>query len=117
MKNFEKYKTTKEREHAYVEYCRKHSNCGSCALCPLNDKNEKAYVCSFFWLDLEAEEEKPMNCPFCGCRCERFGVRDSIQIVCDDPCGYRTKYYDSYEEAVAAHNRVCKAVSAYGKER
>ena len=62
MKNFEKYKTALERTSALREFCGKNT----CNKCALGNLNRNVIDCQFAWLDLEAEEEKPMPCPFCG---------------------------------------------------
>lgn len=51
MTNEEKYKTLKERELAYDEYCKNH-RCLSCVC-----SKQTRIKCTFVWLSLEAEEE------------------------------------------------------------
>ena len=113
MKNYERYKTAEERERSYVEYCHRHSNDGSCALCPLSTRNGKASVCSLYWLDLEVEEEKPMNCPFCNAECFVETCSEGYGVNCGESNCYIGKIFKSKSEAIAAHNSMCKAVAAY----
>lgn len=64
MKNFEKYKSAKEANDAWVRFCNKHSE--SCEGCPCDKTLE---ICTIAWMYSEAEEElKP--CPFCGGKAE-----------------------------------------------
>ena len=58
MLNQDKYKTPDERTDAFNEWC-SNRDCESCELKPRKN-------CRFYWLALEAEEEKPEPCPFCG---------------------------------------------------
>lgn len=102
MKNFEKYKTTRERMIAFDEFRKTHKEWFN------------APSCAFKWLDLEAEE-KPMPCPFCNNEYVEVGkaVNGMRDVKCI--CGYRSQAKDSESEVIAAHNRVCKAVAAYKK--
>lgn len=108
MKNCEKYKTVKERSDAYDEYCRKHSA-------------EWFYIPSyaFTWLDSEAEEDavdevKPLPCPFCGGNTgtnlgQLLSGEVNHWVDCLNPkCMYRSANRASKEDAIAAHNRICK---------
>lgn len=108
MTNGENYKTAKERRKAYMEYIAK--------------EDSPSVICEFAWLELEAEEEKPMPCPYCGSECkgidgkkfkpDRNGVRPYTLVRCSQ-CTYESKCENSIAEAIAAHNRVCKAVAAF----
>lgn len=68
---------------------------------------------------LEADEEKPEPCPFCGKEVV-VGFSENIhkekyrQVWCSDGerCGYECVMKKTEEEAIAAHNRVCRAVEA-----
>lgn len=62
MKNCEKYKTVKEREKAFYEYC----VCKVCQKCIKVNPREKVW-CLLEWLEAEADE--PVDCPFCGANC------------------------------------------------
>lgn len=108
MRNFEKYKTAEEREKAHYKYCCKQPR----ESCDIKNCRE----CSFAWLDLEAEEEKPMNCPFCGG--EIYLAHDSYgqaYVGCKN-CRYTySNDGKSDDEIIADHNRVAKDGS--GEER
>lgn len=62
------------------------------------------------------EDEKPMPCPFCHgethnnlghCKADVF----HYWVDCISPdCMYRSAHYTDKAEAIAAHNRVCRAV-------
>lgn len=117
MKNFEKYKTAEEREHAYAKFCRKYTELGFCKSCPLKSADNKSRFCRFHWLDLEAEEEKPMPCPCCNNEYVEIGkgIMGTRKVGC--VCGYSSQAKESETEAIAAHNRVCKAVAAYNENK
>ena len=103
MTNEEKYKTQKERTDAFIEFCEKRQSCEKCLAI---SRQRPGPECAFRWLALEAEEEKPMPCPFCG------GV--AFVIDCTEPyvqcgkCGVHTNCYSSKSDAVAAWNRRTK---------
>lgn len=109
MTNGEKFKTAKERALAFDKFCR-----GQCAKCPISSRKDcNDDKCEFIWLDLEVEEEKPMNCPFCGGECDCNCHAHLFWIACNKcDCLYESAYRDSEAEAIAAHNRVCKAIAA-----
>lgn len=52
MKNGDKYKTEGKRCFEFKKFCDRHN----CLSCPLGDKT----LCSFAWLELEAETSKDM---------------------------------------------------------
>lgn len=113
MTNGEKYKTAKERILAHKEWCDSHRFKSRNGVCPTKNCME----CVFNWLDLEDEEEKPMNCPFCGGDCI---VEETIpsghyycQCISGKHCNYGSGRAESRDKAIAAHNRVYKAVAAY----
>lgn len=109
MTNAEKYKTAEERASAFISYCdgreaqEAHKRCldGICIECFLQ------------WLDLEFEEEKPLPCPFCGSMLTPYDLC-GFSFSC--ACGYRTALKDSRDKAIAAHNRVVRAVMAAEKK-
>lgn len=120
MKNFEKYKMVDERLAEFEKYCSSHKKCKGCRL--INFESVTVASCAFAWLDLDAEEEKPIDCPFCGSpirpNCGHL-MMDSIRywVDCTNPsCMYRSGHYFSAAEAVSAHNRICRAVKAHGEE-
>lgn len=107
MKNFEQYKTAKERFEAHQAWCNAKKSC-------VNDRCN-CVICAFEWLDLEAKKEKPMDCPYCGRPIlGTRGTATTVRFVCD--CGYSSRECHTIEEAIAAHNRVCRAVKAANKE-
>ena len=109
MKNFEKYKTAGERHEAFSEFCDSYQFCTACPL----EGHDRDNCNRFKWLDLEAEDEKPLPCPFCNNEYVEVGkaVNGMREVRCI--CGYRSQAKESESEAIAAHNHVCKAVAAY----
>ena len=108
VKNFEKYKTALERSNALRAFCGKNT----CDKCVLGNLNRNVIDCQFEWLELEAEEEKPMACPFCGYQIAGTkGTAKGVSLVC--ACGYSSGGYSTVDGAIAAHNRVCRAVAEY----
>lgn len=71
MTNAEKFMTATERAKAYREYCEKVNN-PVCVLLP------------FHWLEQEAEEEKPLPCPFCGGESKVYTVNGMYYIKCSN---------------------------------
>lgn len=115
MINGEKYKTAKERDVAWLDYCAKFEVCEGCPLLDRQDNGDGK--CQFLWLELDAEEEKPMPCPFCEMNTVEFVHSKTGRVLSCSFCGYSTgDSCNTDAEAIAAHNRVCKAVAAY-KER
>lgn len=99
MKNEEKFKTAEKRCHAYYEYTEKNGGV--------------RFVEGFAnWLALEAEDEKTEPCPFCGGMCVAY---DKVVVCQNVKCDYRSGSYDNRYAAIAAHNRVARAVMANGK--
>lgn len=114
MKNFEKFKTADERAEMFGRWCSRHV---CCSKCELNNKHS-FNICAIHWLDLEAEEEKPLPCP--GCGNTDMHVHDEIQdpniyIVCPN-CGYRSPGEMNLNDAVSRHNRVARAFMEAEKE-
>ena len=108
MKNFERYKTAEERHEAFSEFCDSYQFCTECPL----DGHDRDNCNRFKWLDLEADEVKPLPCPFCNNEYVEVGkgVTGTRKVEC--VCGYSSQAKESESEAIAAHNRVCKAVAA-----
>ena len=104
MTNEEKYKTPQERDRAFVRFCTERG-CKECQ-CRRGGAN-----CHYVWLALEAEEEKPLPCPFCGGEAEidsaiHFGsyyyfVKCKICHMSSMSCLIK-------DEAIAAWNRRVK---------
>ena len=110
--NEQKYKTIDERVSAFHEWCNKQ-------MCNHRDKCTSAR-CAYNWLALQAEEEKPEPCYGCGSpltdfdiayKSEQEGQYSGYSYHCVK-CGFRTPYFRSKDELVAAHNRVARAVRA-----
>ena len=110
MKNFEKYKTALERSKALHAFCGKNT----CDKCALGNLNRNVIDCQFAWLDLEAEKDEPMDCPYCGGNIIGTSrTSRGVSLLCS--CGYASCKYDTLQEAIEAHNRICRAVAAYNK--
>lgn len=129
MKNFQKYKQ-EDRAKAFYDWCGKR-RCGSC---PLGMLITDGYVgiaeCAYRWLDMVAEHEEPLPCPFCGSECravdgskiapDKHGVRPYSYVKCES-CGYMSIVTDDYDKSgivdiIAKHNRVARAVQERKKE-
>lgn len=110
-KNFEKYNTAEERIEAFNQFCIRHQ-CADCPLCHFHETAGCHSFCAVAWLDLEAkEEEKALPCPFCGGEMMPFSDEYGFGFICSTTkCGATSCRYDTREEAVAAHNRVARAV-------
>lgn len=107
MKNEQKYNTAEERNYAFAKYC------GSrlCQECKLHDKRNNELTCAFNWLSLEAEDEKPEPCPFCGGITTNVKCGGVYRVECVR-CGYKSANRNDPSAAIAAHNRVARAVRA-----
>lgn len=110
MTNEQKYKTPEERVKAFNEWCF-NRYCESCKL--KSHSLDGNYGCRFYWLALEAEEDKPGKCPFCGGETEII-TGSGYQVSCIH-CNYTSEVYRNKDKAVAAHNIVCRAVEAMKK--
>ena len=112
MLNQDKYKTAEERNNAFNEWCFNRD----CESCNLNAHNiDGGAGCRFYWLALEAEEEKPEPCPFCGGETHinlghlKAGVVH-YWVDCISPeCMYRSAHYTDKDTAIATHNRFARA--------
>ena len=107
MTNEQKYKTPDERNNAFNEWCF-NSDCKSCI--------DAGDGCKFYWLALEAEEEKPEPCFFCGNKYLAI-TKDGNNLwsVSCTACLYESRHHENRDVAIAAHNRVCRAVEAVKK--
>lgn len=105
--NEQKYKTIDERVSAFHEWCNKQ-------MCNHRDKCTSAR-CAYNWLALQAEEEKPEQCFYCG---GKVHLDDNgpmlFYIQCN--CGYRSRDFTRRDIAIAEHNRVARAVMASKKK-
>ena len=115
MKNFEKYKTVEECNKAHRDWCHSHTGPNGVCTNPYEDIRGNCIKCSMKWMLLEAdEEERPMNCPFCGKECSSSVCReDNCGVVACNYCGYRSSHTATREGAILNHNRICRAVAAY----
>ena len=115
MKNEQKYKTAEERVKAFDRW-RKTIKCEGCSqMCDKCEAGPLADECGFKWLTLEAEEEKPNPCPFCGGMTEVITDEQGYCGVSCIHCDYTSERYRQSIYAIAAHNRVCRAVEAVKK--
>ena len=128
MLNKDRYKTLEESIKAFKKFCYNQDRCVSCPAYDTKAYDTKAYDakargtisgCHFRWLALEAEEENPMPCPFCGSQCRLDTVcmnedQSSKYVSCtNDRCMYKSPIGKDGSVAIDAHNRVCRAVRAY----
>lgn len=108
MKNFEKYKTALDRSNALRAFCGKNT----CDKCVLGNLNRNVIDCQFAWLDLEAEKDEPIGCPYCGEHIVGTSrTSRGVSLLCS--CGYESCKYDTLQEAIVNHNRICRSVAAY----
>lgn len=110
MLNSQKFTTAEERAVKFEEWCESnhmHGGTGSCV------RDSDCHACHFEWLDLEAEKEKPLPCPFCGKNVYPYDF-EGISYVCK--CGYHSQVKNLIDEAISAHNRMARAVGAGQKE-
>lgn len=119
MTNGERYRTADERYHAFHDtFTIECNDCQYSKVC-----SYKYSECSLRWLERECVE-KPLPCPFCRGKCsteivtsEDSETREKVEtfnVVChgtdNDGCGYSSKGYTDESKAIAAHNRVARAM-------
>ena len=111
MTNEQKYKTAEERVRAFGEFC-KNEFCNQCNHldCKFYKQGSEILRCYDGWLALEAEEEKPEPCPFCGDATRPRHLSGGFCVECD--CGYTSPFAETEVAALAAHNRVARAIRA-----
>lgn len=109
LKNFEKFKTAEERANAFDLHCEETKCKNKC------DDALSCRECQFAWLDLEAGEEKPLPCPFCGEECTATVMQNEWRVSCIVSGCYRSSFFGTEADAIAAHNRVAKAVISNNK--
>lgn len=110
MTNEDRYKTPEERVMEFRNYCNPIvGNCGTrCRLSePDKDGGHDMMKCFAYWLSIEAEE-KPDSCPFCYRETMSRHLAGGFCVECD--CGYTSPFAETEAAAVAAHNRVYKAM-------
>ena len=103
MTNEQKYKTTEERVKEFLSQ-REVSSIATVVA------NEFAH-----WLALEAEEDEPEPCPFCGGMTEVVTDEQGYYGVSCIHCDYTSERYRQSIYAIAAHNRVARAVETVKK--
>lgn len=115
MLNSEKFKTAEERGKAFDKWC--HTR-GGCDMCILHDAGIELQtcVCSFYWLDLETEAEKPLPCPCCGGECVVESHSEGHNVRCCSRYCYIGKTFESRDKAIATHNRVARSAMAEWKK-
>lgn len=104
MTNEKKYKTPEERVEAFSKFCISRK-CDDCACAKQGRKGIS--LCEFRWLALEAEEEEPLACPFCGGEAIGVHERDGFSEHCK-LCWAGTDVCNTKAEAIAAWNRRAK---------
>ena len=60
-------------------------------------------------------EEEPKSCPFCGGTTEVITDKQGYYGVSCIHCDYTSERYEQSIYAIAAHNRICRAVEAVKK--
>lgn len=108
--NEQKYKTAEERVNAFSAWCSRKS-CDNCEFDNVTHDCTGA-GCQFHWLTLEAEEEKLEPCPECNSKCELMESSIGDFFVGCSQCYYRIGGKKMEAAAIAAHNRVARAVRA-----
>lgn len=102
MTNKEKYKTPEERAEAFRRFCKSMKDCN---ICPIGMEPDR---CTFAWLSLEAEEEKPLPCPFCGEDGRITELKEGGFRAFCWKCLSASSAYSTKAEAIAAWNRRAK---------
>ena len=114
MTNAEKYKTPEERANAFLKFCTPKT----CAECKV-DKHRISCTtaCQFIWLDLEAEDEKPLPCPFCHKETMPIHINSDncFAVKCYMGCGYTSAHTCTEHGAIHNHNELCRKVKGEGK--
>ena len=102
MTNEQKFTNAEERNAAYRAY--------------ITDFT-KPIIGQFEWLALEAEEENPEPCFFCGNKYLAI-TKDGNNLwsVSCTACLYESRHHADRDTAIAAHNRVARAVMATKEE-
>lgn len=100
MTNSEKFTTAMARTKAFNKACK-----GACNECKIFEAKDRQHTvnCPFVWLEMEADEEVLLPCPFCD-GTATLCTDGTPYIWCND-CGIETIAYQSPDEAIAAWNR------------
>lgn len=109
MTNEEKYKGPEERRDAFYRFCDSHVSCSDCTIYKNREAKDQ---CTFLWLTLEADEEEPIPCPYCGGEAEAFSamyghIPDGARVRCTR-CWAITPVCKNRAEAIAMWNRRAK---------
>ena len=102
MTNEQKFTNAEERNAAYRAY--------------ITDFT-RPIIGQFEWLALEAEEEKPEPCFFCGNKYLAI-TKDGNNLwsVSCTACLYESRHHADRDTAISAHNRMARAVMAAKEE-
>ena len=114
MTNEQKYKTPEERIKAFDEFCNRNGCLKKCAALGNRDPRKiTMFGCMAYWLALEAEDERPEPCPFCGNKYLAI-TKDGNNLwsVSCTACLYESLHHMNRDTVIAAHNRVARAVMA-----
>ena len=106
MTNAERFKTAEERAKAFNKFCIG-KKCCSCELS--TNVHVTISDCAFRWLDLDAEDEKPLPCPFCGGTDIVMQDVGGFELACQG-CGFHTPAYMEKEKLISEYQRVARAV-------
>lgn len=105
MTNGEKYVTAEERAKAHKAWCGHNAKGFRCA--------EVGCVgCALRWLDLEAEKDRILPCPFCGGVTHVYDFRKvghTVKFICDK-CYMELALGFDMCDSVERYNRVARAV-------
>lgn len=102
MTNEQKFKTPEERNRGFRRFCDDHICNNECPC------RKRSADCRFLWLSFEAEEEKPLACPFCGSDAEVVITAPmGVYVRCKE-CGAFVAAFSTKADAIAAWNRRVK---------
>ena len=114
MTNEQKYKTTEERIKAFDDFCKGQGDrCNHCEIARKRLSISRRSECVVYWLALEAEEEKPEPCFYCGNKYLAI-TKDGNNLwsVSCTACLYESRHHADRDTAISAHNRMARAVMA-----
>lgn len=111
MLNSEKFKTADERARAFRSYCDGGAAQGAYKKC----LDRRCIECALKWLDLEADKERPLPCPFCGGTDVVIQDVGGFELACQG-CGFHTPSYMVLEKLTSEYQRVARAVMDAGKK-
>ena len=114
MTNEQKYKTQEERIKAFDDFCKGQGDrCNHCEIARKRLSISRRSECVVYWLAIEAEEEKPEPCFYCGNKYLAI-TKDGNNLwsVSCTACLYESRHHADRDTAIAAHNRMARAVDA-----